>query len=381
MSAQSLKPKYQSPDHDDQVSSGVPIGSREAATSRLRKIEQIRPARGFDKGEDRLNPKRNTDSTTDVASWDDQQLWNRKIDFKLFRSFSDAPITRVRPESDTYCAIWSRRRQIVRREAAELLDSPGELRNLYNTDLKGDFSNERDGTAIKRLFKELESLDVDWENVSDEKPLPDRSEELRMKWLGLTAELSSLAVNWRQRIKLQGMLEEFLYAWHETSREGDIVSWNSWTFLLKPVEQYLSDSDMQTAATTKYMLLRLLECVLRPFRNYKATYRYNVWKNPIFIAIALALLAIAGPKFHFLSAFWIGWFALAVWAVTRFVNVVRILAIANSGETVQNHLQSNEFVGEEVVRGILEMERRRVFVPTLLYSLAARLPLKSNSGS
>ena len=177
------------------------------------------------------------------------------------------------------------------------------------------------------------------------------------------------------------MLEEFLYAWHETSREGDIVSWNSWTFLLKPVEQYLSDSDMQTAATTKYMLLRLLECVLRPFRNYKATYKYNVWKNPIFIAIALALLAIAGPKFHFLSAFWIGWFALAVWAVTRFVNVVRILAIANSGETVQNHLQSNEFVGEEVVRGILEMERRRVFVPTLLYSLAARLPLKSSSGS
>ena len=99
------------------------------------------------------------------------------------------------------------------------------------------------------------------------------------------------------------------------------------------------------------------------------------------IAIALALLAIAGPKFHFLSAFWIGWFVLAVWAVTRLVNVVRILAIANSGETVQNHLQSNEFVGEEVVRGILEMERRRVFVPTLLYSLAARLPLKSNSGS
>ena len=138
---------------------------------------------------------------------------------------------------------------------------------------------------------------------------------------------------------------------------------------------------MQTAATTKYMLLRLLECVLRPFRNYKATYKYNVWKNPIFIAIALALLAIAGPKFHFLSAFWIGWFALAVWAVTRFVNVVRILAIANKGEAVQNHLQSSEFVGEEVVRGILEMERRRVFVPTLLYSLAARLPLKSNSGS
>jgi hypothetical protein len=175
------------------------------------------------------------------------------------------------------------------------------------------------------------------------------------------------------------MLEDFLYAFHEASQDGDIVSWSSWTSLLKPVEQYLSKPDIQTPETTKYMLLRLLECVLRPFRSYKA--KCSFWNNPVYIAIAIALLGIAGPHYHFLSVFWIGWFALAVWAGARVVHFVRVLGITSSGDAVQKQIESNEYTAEETIRRICQMERKKVFVPPLLYSLVARLPLKSNTGA
>src|SRR5437764_4654114 len=70
-------------------------------------------------------------------------------------------------------------------------------------------------------------------------------------------------VNWTAMQELKPLLEEFLCEWHGTSGDGDIVSWESWTRLLKPVEQYLDSPRLQTPRMTKYLLVHLLECVLR----------------------------------------------------------------------------------------------------------------------
>jgi len=61
------------------------------------------------------------------------------------------------------------------------------------------------------------------------------------------------------------------------------------------------------------------------------------------------------------------------------VNFLRIWRIARTGDTVQQQIESNDYLGEDVVRQIVDLERRRVVIPTLIYSLLARLPAKPDA--
>lgn len=194
---------------------------------------------------------------------------------------------------------------------------------------------------------------------------------------GQTTQLSDLLTQTAEahRAQLQALLQEFRSAWQATARDGAIVSWTSWTAMLKPVEHYLGQAEMHSAATTRYLLLHLLECVLRPFRGQRA----SLWKHPILLALAVVALGVAGLRYHFWSAFGIAWIALAIWAGARVVNFLRIWRIARTGDTVQQQIESNDYLGEGVVRQIVDLERRRVVVPTLIYSLLARLPAKPNA--
>jgi hypothetical protein len=173
-----------------------------------------------------------------------------------------------------------------------------------------------------------------------------------------------------KRAQVQALLQEFVAAWQATARDGAIVSWTSWTAMLKPVEQYLGQAELHSAAVTRYLLLHMLECVLRPFRAQRASW----WQNPVWPALAVVLLAFAGLHYRLRAAFWIAWSAFAVWSVTRGVSYLRSWRIARSGNAVQREIESSEYLSSDVVSQICDLERRRVVVPTLLYSLLARLP-------
>ena len=100
---------------------------------------------------------------------------------------------------------------------------------------------------------------------------------------------------------------------------------------------------------------------------------------PLGLALVLGFPPIAGLKYQLRPAFWVAWVALALWAGARLVHFIRVWRIARTGDTVQHLLESDEYAGEEVVRQVCNLERRRVVIPTLVYSLMARLPLKPSA--
>lgn len=216
------------------------------------------------------------------------------------------------------------------------------------------------------------------EHAASSSALPDREQQI------VERDVADLLVNGpgdspldgARRVELRAILQEFIYRWHEASGDGDIVSWDSWASLLAPVEHYLGKPDLQTPRTTRYLLVRLMECVLRPFRGYIDKCRRRFWKHPLCLVLAVALLGVAGLRFSLWPVFWMPWLVLAYIAAMRFGHYLRLRRIARTGDVVLRRLASDDHAAEEVVRCVCDLEQRRVVIPTLVYSLLARLPTK-----